>query len=165
MEYGTEIFGSFYDDNFIRHVGYSEDNICIKKYFDISTINTISHKVTELLQGVDPQNRSIIVPKSTILSVMNDIYNSYRPPTGDIYSRYIIPSGTSTTSYVQNMIDQVIEVITSDIRNNLEMEENNKKLSIWTTVYGDFNAHQLRQHPPIKIRKKRPQPMAFQMNY
>lgn len=165
MEYGTQISGSFYDDNFIRHVGYSEDNICIKKYFDISTINTISRKVTELLQGVDPQNRSIIVPDSTIRSVMNDIYKNYRPPTGDIYSRYTIPSGTSTVSYVQNMIDQTIEVITSEVRNNLEMEENNKKLSIWTTVYGDFNAHQLRQHPPIKIRNKRPQPMAFQMNY
>ena len=45
------------------------------------------------------------------------------------------------------------------------MEENNKKLSIWTTVYGDFNAHGLRQHPPIKIRKKRPDPFQFHMRY
>jgi hypothetical protein len=96
---------------------------------------------------------------------MNDIYESYRPPTGDIFSRYIVPSGTSSESYVQNMIDQVIEVITSDVRNNLGMEECNKKLSIWTTVYGDFNSSGLRQHAPIKVRNKRPTPMLFQMNY
>ena len=161
MEYGENIC----DFGYIKHVGYSDNNPCIKKYFDISTIRTISHKVTELLQGVDPQNRPIVVPNKTIYSVMNDIYNSYRPPTGDIFSRYIIPSGTSSESYVQNMIDQVIEVITSDVRNNLGMDECNKKLSIWTTVYGDFSEHGLRQHAPIKIRKKHPQYMAFQMNY
>lgn len=165
MEYGTEICSTFCDDNYIKHVGYSESNACIKKYFDKHTVSTISYKITELLQGVDPSGRPIIVPNKTICSVMNDIYNSYRPPTGDIFSRYIVPSGTSSENYVQSMIDQVIEVITSDVRNNLGMEENNKKLSIWTTVYGDFNEHGLQQHSSIKVRKKRPTPMQFQMNY
>ena len=45
------------------------------------------------------------------------------------------------------------------------MEENNRKLTIWTTVYGDFNAHQLRQHAPIKVLNKRPNPMEFHMRY
>lgn len=165
MEYGTQICDSFCDDNYIKYVGYEENNQCIRKYYDPITVRTISKKVTQLLEGVDPQNRPIIVPNSTICSVMNDIYSNYRPPTGDIYSRYIIPSGTSSESYVQNMIDQVIEVITSDVRNNLGMEECNKKLSIWTTVYGDFNEHKLRSHPPIKVRKKRPNPFEFHMHY
>lgn len=165
MEYATEIYGNSCDDNYTKHVGYTENNACIRKYYDISTVRTISHKVTELLQGVDPQNRPIIVPDSTICSVMNEIYTSYRPPTGDIYSRYIIPSGTNSESYVQNMIDQVIEVITSDVRNSLGMEECNRKLSIWTTVYGDFNSEGLRQHAPIKVRNKRPTPFQFNMNY
>lgn len=165
MEYGTEICGASCDDNYIKYVGYSESNNCIKKYFDISTVRTISTKITELTLGVDPQNRPIIVPDSTICSVMNDIYSSYRPPTGDIYTRYIVPSGIGTESYVQNMIDQVIEIIVSDIRNNIGMEENNRKLTAWTTVYGDFNEHQLRQHPPIKVRNKRPAPMQFHMHY
>jgi len=165
MEYGTEICGTICNDGYIKHVGYSQNNECIKKYFDAITVKTISHKITQLLQGVDPQNRPIIVPTKTIYRVMNDIYDSYRPPVGDIHSRYIVPSGTSSESYVQNMIDQVIEVITSDVSNNLEMEENNRKLSIWTTVYGDFNQNGLRQHAPIKIRKKRPQPLMFNMNY
>lgn len=165
MEHGTEIVGRICDDNYIKHVGYSESNECIRKYYDESTVRTISRKVTELLQGVDPQNRPIVVPNKTICSVMNDIYSSYRPPTGDIYSRYIIPSGISSESYVQSMIDQTIEVIVSDVSNNLEMEENNKKLSVWTTVYGDFNEHGLRQHPPIKVRHKRPNPFEFHMHY
>ena len=165
MEYGTEICGLPCDDNYVKHVGYSESNGCIQEYYSEGTRRTISNKITELLQGVDPQNRPIIVPDKTICSLMNDIYASFRPATGDIYTRYIIPSGTSTQSYVQSMIDQVIEVIVSNVKNTLEMEENNEKLTIWTTVYGDFNKDGLRQHPPLKIRHKRPAPMQFNMNY
>lgn len=165
MEYGTEICGPLCDDNYIKHVGYSESNECIRKYFDVETVRIISQKVTELTMGVDPQNRPIVVPSSTICSVMNDIYDNYRPATGDIYTRYIIPSGDTSESYVQNMIDLVIEVIVSDIRNNLGIEENNAKLSIWNTVYGDFNQENLRQHPPIKVLNKRPAPFLFHMRY
>ena len=176
MEYGQNISGYgveecgptqpvISNDSFIRHVGYEESNQCIKKYFSKDTVDIISHKITQLLQGVDPQNRPIIVPDKTIYQIMDSIYTSYRPPTGDIYGRYNVPSGTSSTSYVQNMIDQVIEIITSDVRNNLGMEECNSKLSIWTTVYGDFNKCGLKSHAPIKVRNKRPTPMQFNMNY
>ena len=165
MEYATEILETFRDDNYMRNVGYSDDNFHNKKYFNDITVSTISAKITELLQGVDSENRAIIVPNKTIWSVMSQIYSSYRPPTGDIYSRYIIHSGTSCDSYIQNMIDQVIEVITSDVRNNLGIEENNKQLTIWTTVYGDFNRHGLRQVPPIKIRNKHPAYGQIHMRY
>ena len=96
---------------------------------------------------------------------MNDIYDSFRPATGDIYSRYIVPNGMSTQSYVQSMVNQVIEVIVSNVKNTLEIEANNEKLTVWTTLYGDFNKDGLRQHPPIKTRNKRPTPMQFNMNY
>ena len=165
MEYGTQISSDCYNDNYTKHVGYQHDKYLMKNFFSIDTVNTISYKITELLQGVNKNNRPIIVPKKTICNIMSEIFNSYQPPTGDIYSRYNVHSGINSTNYIQNMIDQVIEIITSDVRNNLEMEENNKKLSIWTTVYGDFNNHQLRQHPPIKIRKKRPSSFQFNMNY
>ena len=96
---------------------------------------------------------------------MNDIYASFRPPTGDIYSRYTIPNGISPQSYVQSMIDQVIQVIVSNVKNTLEIEQNNEKLTVWTTLYGDFNTDGLRAHPPIKVRKKRPASFQFNMNY
>jgi len=167
MEYGVEILheNSFRDYGYIKHPGYSENNPCIEKYFSIDTMIMISKKVTQLTMGVDPQNRPIVVPHTNIYSVMNDIYANYRPSTGDIFSRYIVPSGESTESYVQNMIDQVIEVIVTDIRNNMEMDENNRKLSVWTTVYGDFNTEGLRQHPPIKVRNRHPAYFQFNMNY
>jgi len=164
MEYGESI-NQVCDYNYIRHPGWEESNVCIKKYFSPETVRLISSKVTELTMGVDPNNRPIVVPYETICSVMNDIYTSYRPPTGDIYSRYIVPSGMGAESYVQSMIDQVIEIIVSDIRNNLGMEECNRKLSIWTTVLGDFNDNGLRQHPPIKVRNKRPTPFQFHLRY
>ena len=165
MEYATKEEGYICDDNYVKYVGYKQDNACINEYFNLKTVRTISNKVTELLQGVDPDNRPIIVPDKTICDMMSSIYNTYRPPTGDIYSRYIIPSGTNSDDYVQNMIDQTIEVITSDVRNNLGMDEINQNLTIWTTVYGDFNRHGLRQVPPIKIRNKHPAHFQFHMNY
>lgn len=167
MEYAID-FDSIRDDNYNRHIGYNTKDICsveIEKYFNTNTLRTISNKITELLMGVDPQNRPIIVPDKTISSVMSEIYNSYRPPTGDIFSQYTIPSGNSEDTYIQNMIDQTIEVITSDVRNNLEMEEHNKKLSIWTTVYGDFNLHGLKQTPDVRIRNKHPAHFQFHMRY
>lgn len=148
-----------------KFVGFSDYNDCIQKYFSKNTIDTISKKITQLLQGVDHQNRPIIVPDRQIGYVMDSVYQAYRPPTGDIYGRYNIPTGNTTESYVQDMIDQVIEIIYSDVKNNLEVEYNNSKLSKWVTVLGDFNDNMLRSHSDIKIRKRRPNPMEFNMNY
>ena len=153
------------DDNYNRFIGWSQHNVCINKYFSYNTVEIISHKVTELLQGADPKNRPIIVPNKTICHVMSAVYDSHRPETGDIYTRYIVPSGKGENNYVQDMIDQVIEIIVSDVRTNLGMEEYNKTLTKWTTLYGDFNKHGLRQHSQIKVRDKRPAPMQFFMNY
>jgi hypothetical protein len=165
MEYAYNIQGVICNDDYNRYVGYQDTNACVQKYFSKDTVDIISHKATELLMGVDPQNRPIIIPDKTICAVMSAVYSTYSPETGDIYTRYNIPSGQGPQSYTQNMVDQVLEIIVSDVSNNLGMEENNSKLSIWTTVYGDFNKHKLRQHAPIKVRNKRPNPMEFQMNY
>ena len=168
MEFGKlirqpELVGS---DLGTKFVGFSDYNLCIKKYFSQDTINIISNKVTQLLMGVDPHNRPIIVPDDKISYVMDAIYNSFRPDTSDIYSRYNIPTGSTTESYIQNMIDQVVEVIYSDVKNNLEVAENNSKLSIWTSVLGEgLNQHNLRSVPPIKTRVRRPNPMEFNMKY
>ena len=51
------------------------------------------------------------------------------------------------------------------IKNDFGMEAANKKLSIWDSVLGDFNEKGLRGHDIIKIKKNRPQPMMFNMNY
>ena len=166
MEYASKICNApLCDLNFMRYVGWEESNDCTKKFFSKETVDIISRKVTELTMGVDPQNRPIVVPTPNICGLMSEVYQAYRPPTGDIHTRYNIPSGTGPQSQVQNMIDQVIEIITNNIRYSLEMEENNRKLTIWTTVYGDFNEHGLRRHAPIKVLNKRPNSFEFHMNY
>ena len=167
MEYATEI----YNDQFIKHVGFSDHQCgdscglgCIQKLFSKQSIDRISSKITELLQGVDKNNRPIVIPHKTIASVLSAVYENFRPETGDIYGRYNIPKAGGG-NYTSRMIDETINIITTDVKVNLGMEKCNENLSIWTTVLGDFNKHGLRQHPPIKLRERRPQPMAFQMNY
>ena len=171
MEYASEICDKIYNDQFIKHVGFSDhlcdDSCgpsCMQKLYSKKSLDRISRKITELLQGVDKYNRPIIVPHKTIGSVLSAVYENFRPETGDIYSRYNIPK-TGGGSYTARMIDEVINIITTDVKVNLGIEKCNENLSIWTTVLGDFNGHGLRQHPPIKLRERRPQPMAFQMNY
>ena len=162
MEYGTKICTKeICDSNFMKYVGWEQSNDCIKEYFSPSNINFISNKITELTMGIDP----IKVPDKNICSVMSSVQDSFRPATGDIHTRYIVPSGMSPQSYVEQMINQVIQIISSEIRTSLGMEEYNKTLTVWTTLLGDFNEKGLRSHAPIKILEKRPNPMEFNMNY
>jgi hypothetical protein len=160
----TSVCGAMCDSNYYRHVGWRENNACIKEYFAPRTIQNVSRKITELLQGVNKQGRPILVPNNVICSVMSTVYENFRPQTGDIYSRYIIPTQNQQNN-VQNMIDQVIEIIVSQVKTEIEMCECNSKLTKWTTVLGDFNEHGLTQTPPIKVLHKRPDPMLFNMNY
>ena len=171
MEHGTEIYGEKCNDQFIKHVGYNDHTCgpycgqsCMQSFFSKKNIEKMSSKITELLMGVNKDNRPIIVPDITICSVMSAVNENFRPETGDIYGRYNIPKARES-NYVQTMIDEVINIITTDVKINLGMDECNQNLSVWTTVLGDFNAHNLRSHSKIKLRERRPQPLAFQMNY
>lgn len=165
MEYGTFLC----DTNYMRYVGWeytTESNDCVNQLFNKETISSISKKITELLQGLRKDGRDIVVSDNVICSTMSDILN--KEPTnkelGNIYTRYTIPNSDNTNG-VTSIIDRTINLIVTYIRNEYEMIEQNKKLSIWTTVYGDFNEHGLRQHAPIKLRNRHPQYMAFNMNY
>lgn len=152
------------DENYARYVGWSESNPNIQYLFSRKNINYISHKVSEILEGVDVQGRKIVIPDDKICHVISSVLNANRPRTGDIYSRYVIP-GSGASNVIQDVIDRVIEIITSTIRNELEMIECNNKLTAWTTVLGDFNEHGLRSHPPIKVSLKRPSRGIYNMMY
>lgn len=175
MEYASdicgEICGEICNDNFVKHVAYSDTQVdeniygptCEQIMFSHENIDQMSRKITQLLQGVDEKNRKIVVPKKAICSVLSNINGNYRPEIGCIYSRFTQPgSGIDT---MQHIIDQAINVIVTDVRVNMGMEQANSKLTIWTTVLGDFNEHNLTSHSKIKLREKRPQPMMFNMNY
>lgn len=154
------------NDNYTRHSGFQDTNVFLReKYFNINVVNTISKKLTQLLMGVHPENRRIIIPNKNIAHIMDSVYQNFRPETGDIFTRYTIPSGLSSDDYIQSMIDQTIEIIYSQVKNNYEIDENNKKLSVWTTVLGNFNDQGLRAYAPIKTLNKHPQYGLFNMNY
>ena len=156
---------SCFNDNFTKHVGYNYNGYKgVIDFFNKKTTTLISKKVTQLLVGVDEFNRRIIVPDHIIENVMSDVYDSFRPQTGSIYSRYTVSSEYTPNEY-QTLVNQVIEIIVSDVKNNIEIEQNNKKLSTWTTVLGDFNDHGLRSHDVIKTNNKHPQRGLFNMNY
>lgn len=152
------------NDHYMRHWSpyfKSQGN----NFFTEETVSFISKRVTELTIGVDSMKRHIIVPRDSIIAVMNNIYDTYRPHTGDIYSRYNIPEISSRNDHVTDMINQTIEVITSNIVSDYGTELCNSKLTAWTTVLGDHNQHGLRSHAPIKISKRHGARCQFNMNY
>ena len=146
-----------HDINSYRYVGWTETKSSL---FAQNTIRMISEKITELLMGVDPQNRPIKVDDKVIVDVLNQIDTSHKSRNlGDMYNRY----DNSYSEY--KIIDETIGIIVNGVKNDIGMREYNNSLSVWTTVLGDFNTHGLRQHPPIKLRKKKPMSMQFNMNY
>ena len=191
MEYGTDLYQEFkvsnpnneigkkcdynqlFDNNYYRYVGYKTTEYPgnpVQKLFSQLVLNQTKKKITNLLKGVNSEGRDIIVPIETIGNVFSQFLNN--EPTnrelGDIYSRFTIEN-PEEKGFVESIVERSIEVIVSTIKNEYEMIENNKKLSIWTTVLGDFNKHGLNSYSQSQItgaiRKKRPQTMAFNMNY
>ncbi len=64
------------------------------------------------------------------------------------------------------MILQTITLIVDYVRNSLEMENINGKLSIWNTVLGEFNEKGLRSHAPLTANIDNNRRLfQFNMNY
>lgn len=160
---------AYYNENFTRYVGYAASNLesagnqCTAHFFSQPTVSLISQKVTQLLLGLS--ERPIVVPDTDIIAVMNAVQTAYRPPTGDIFTRYNIASGLTESDYIQNLIDQTVEILVSQTRDQIDTEQKNKTLSIWNSVYGEHNSQGLRRHSQIKIRERRPIAFQFNMNY
>ena len=172
MEYGKKLcVDQPSNDNFTRYIGYgassskASDSRVQKEFYNLNTVKLISRKITEITRGVREDNKAIIVPDNIIYNVMSQVQLNFRPVTGDIYTRYIMQSGLNSDDYITNMIDQTIEVITNSLINETLTRQNNEKLTIWTTVLGEGNSHNLRSHSHIKVRVKRPNPFEFHMKY
>ena len=155
--------------NSLRYVGWENTVQALgapyQHLFEPQTIKKISTKITQLLKGVDPAGRNIVYPEHRIKEIMGKVLTYYqRPGIGDIYTKYIIPNETPRNDF-EFIINQSINIIVKALKTEMEMENNNTKLSIWNSVLGDFNEKGLRAHPVLKIKKNRPQPMMFNMNY
>ena len=157
--------------NFISDgiVGYDytyADSPGIKFLFSNENLNELSRAITYALRGTDPQGRDIVVARERITEVLSSVFmNITRERVGSIYSRYTIPDCLPRNDlWSYNFV--TMNIIVSAIKDEYDTLANNKKLTIWTTVLGDFNTHGIRAHPPLnKIRQKMPQRMMFNMNY
>lgn len=150
-----------------QYVGWGQQvswNSFLTRLFSKETVKTIQAKTSEYLVGVDAEGRKIIPSERIVESALFGVFENYRPVTGDIYGKYTVNNENSRDDY-SYIVDQTISLLVRGIRNDLEMQQNNAKLTIWTTVLGDFNEHGLRQHAPIKVRNKRPDNFLFHMRY
>jgi hypothetical protein len=147
--------------NYGRYVGVEQKSIYDGLYND-KIICNIQQFLAEKLRTFEKQKRRVIIDKEIIISVMQNIISSRIPDVGNIYTHYTIPNEQDDIS---DIINRTIQILYSDLKNEMEMEQNNAKLSVWSTLYGDFNKQGLRAHAPIKIRKNKPQSMLFNMNY
>jgi hypothetical protein len=156
------------DFGYQSYVGWkntSEGFVGIEYLYSVENLTYLKSVIERSLDGVHPDGKHIIVPIEHIASVMsNIIQNANRTEIGSIYSRYIIPQKEPRND-VRTINQQTVQAIVNMLRSQFEIEENNKKLTIWNTMYGDFNKEGLRAHPPIKLRNRHPQYMAFNMKY
>ena len=162
--------GSDYDETLDMnpYVGWetiSQDNPLVQKLFTRATVATIQTKTGDYLVGVDPTGRRIIPSERIIIAALFGVFREHVPRTGDIYGKYTVVNQAMRNDYAY-IVDKTISLLVQGIRDDLEMAQHNQSLTIWTTLYGDFNEHKLRQHPPIKVNEgKRPDPFLFHMRY
>lgn len=157
-----------YENSYNAFVGWSNtsDQDCALNFLlSEENINSLQEVITRSLRDVHPEKKKIVVAKDIIAGVLSNVYRfGTRTNIGDIYTRYIIPQNEDRCD-VRTINNQTINIITRQIKDEFEVIENNKRLTVWNTMYGDFNKEGLRAHAPIKIRRKHPQYMAFNMKY
>jgi hypothetical protein len=161
MEYGTLVENNvenkhtpkIHDERNTRHVLWNTTSDYDNIYFSQTTIDIISRQVTQNLMGVMPGNKPIKVTDRVINNTMNNVYEDRMGRVADIYTIFTVLDHAPENS-TQSLIDRCIEIISSNIRTEYEMIENNSKLTKWTTVLGDFNTQGLRSHSTIYTREK-----------
>ena len=82
-----------FDLNNLRYVGWESQTKNMPQIQYLTSpelIAKVSNKITELLQGVHPEGKDIVVPDFRISETLVDIYNKTMPlGIGDIYTREI----------------------------------------------------------------------------
>lgn len=164
MEYGQKIIQDYnLNPGYKKYVSWdlTMTDANMQKLWDKETLLKCQNIITERLQK-DIKDQKIIVPFETISSIIFQCYQTNQPKIGDIHTRYII--GTSRND-LGCILEKAINIIVTQIRNEYVTNQNNQRLSIWNTLYGDCNKEGLRAHAPIKIRERRSERLQFHMNY
>lgn len=110
------------------------------------TVNMVSEKITQQLEGVHPEGKKIIVPDLTIRNMLSSkfkLFPSYDQP---------------------KIIDESVGMIVGFIRNDFQAIKTNQQYSIWTTILGENNEYGMTAMPPIKLNRKQKNKI-FMWNY
>jgi hypothetical protein len=168
MEYGRVIEdkdGKVMNENFYRFIGWSQSEQGFDKvFFSMQNLKSISERLKDLLKCLRKDGRPMIVADRVIAHIMSEVFTKNRPQLGDMYTMLNIPADEARDD-LKTMNDMVVQIIFNNIKTEYEMEENNRGLTVWTTVLGDFNKHGLRQYTDIKLNEKNINKVRFNMNY
>jgi len=121
----------------------------VKELFTKRNIQIIRDKTSQLLYGVHPDGKKIVVSDKVIVNVLSSLYNN-------------------DVGKPRELIDNAIHIIYSNIKDEFETNEQNEKLTPWVQLYGSNgyeNPQGLQSHSKIKLRERRPPPMIFHMRY
>ena len=171
MEYGTVIdkkqryvnkVGCLKNDNNNRYALYDATESKFENVlFSDKNLQYIGDKVSEKMACL---GRPVILTMKTISSAVSTVLNTYQPQLGDIFSIYQIPAENCRND-IWTINEQSIELIYKQLKTEFEIDENNKKLTVWTTILGDFNEHGLRQYSTLRLNHKPINKLRFNMNY
>lgn len=140
--------GDKYDNRYTSLVGWEQtaNGAGYRYFFSAENMEFISGQITEKLRSF---GLNIRVTDEVIGGVMSDIIRSQNPKIGDIHTRYIIPQEDPRND-AKSMTEQTINVIVNQILGEHDQACCNGKLSIWSSVLGDFNTHRLRSYSTIR---------------
>jgi hypothetical protein len=156
--------GEQYDNRFLSYVGWEKDNVNRASYlyfFSKENMASLSREITRRLMTTGKEFR---VTDRVIGGVMSDIARSNNPVIGDIQTRLVVPAEKPRDD-IENMNSQVVTVIVNTILDEYETTVYNGRLSVWSTVYGDFNKEGLRAHSVIRKKENDYIKGVFSMNY
>lgn len=99
-------------------------------------VRLCSTKITQLLEGVHPEGKEIIVPDNTIRHILSSkfkLFPSYDPP---------------------KIIDETVGHIVGFISNDFQAIKTNQQYSVWNTILGTDNEYGMTAMPPIKLNRR-----------
>ena len=157
--------GDLYNDNYNKYAAYDQNMTPALNYlFSNENIDLIGTTLYDLLKCLRKDGRPISVTRGVIAQVLSQIQQSATRQIGDIYTVYNIPQA-HVRDDISRFNKMTVEFIYNQVKTEYEMDQNNKKLTIWTTLLGDFNDHGLRQYSTLKINHKPINKLRFNMNY
>ncbi len=161
----THFVGDKFDNRYTSLVGWEQTAASAgsgyRFFFSQENMDFISAEITRILKQF---GMNIRVTPEVIGGVQSDIIRSQNPILGDIWTRYTIPKEVPRND-ARDMTEQTINVILNQIIGEQQQACCNSKLSVWSTVQGDFSPWGIRSHDILRTKKNDYLKGNFFMNY